>query len=181
MKYRLASCVLPLTLLLSSCMITPYGPYDTALGGYTNRLINQNTAIVNISSTRITHRYTTQAYALYRAAEVTIDNGFDYFIVVSSSYINKNVRVLEKEDYHGYNTEPPRSYNAFPRSLSYAGYRIEGSRSPQYTSRYGHCIFYGPTIVIKMFKGIAPTGVPGAFDAADIMAHLGPYTYDQHY
>lgn len=180
MKYLLAGIALVASLMLTSCL-TPYGPYDTVLGGYTDRRVNQNTAIVNISTTRITHRYTAQAYALYRAAEVTIDNGFDYFIVISSSYINRNVRVFEREDYHGYNTDPPRSYNAFPRSLAYAGYRMEGTRSPRYTNRYNNqCIFYGPTVVIKMFKGIPPN-VPGAFDAADVMAHLGPYTYDQHY
>ncbi|MFZ2314051.1 MAG: hypothetical protein WAW86_00125 [Gammaproteobacteria bacterium] len=179
MKYLLACLTLFATLTLTSCL-TPYGPYDTILGGYTDRLINQNTAIVNISTTRISGKNMAQSYALYRAAEVTIDNGYDYFIIVSTTHSNRNVRVTERENYHGYNTQPPRLYNAFPRSLSYSGYRIEGSRSPQECSNSSGCMVYGPTIVIKMYNGIVPHA-PGAFDATDIMAHLGPYTYNQHY
>lgn len=180
MKYLLACLTLFITLNLTSCIQTPYGPYDTLLGGYTDRRINLNTAIVNVSSTKITHKGMTQAYALYRCAEVTIDYGYDYFIVVSTTHSNRNIRVLEREDYHKYNTQPPRLYNAFPRTLSYNGYRIEGSRSPQQCSNSSGCMVYGPTIVIKMYNGVVPN-VPGAFDAFDVMAHLGPYTYNQHY
>ena len=70
-------------LVLSACA-TPYGKYGLT-GGYTDSRIDENTFSISVDTNGFTNQQTTSMYGLYRAAELTVENGYDFFVVVSDS------------------------------------------------------------------------------------------------
>ena len=65
--------------LLSACA-TPYGAYGIA-GGYKDARVDENTFSIQVDNNGLTSQKTTSMHALYRAAELTIANGFDYLLL----------------------------------------------------------------------------------------------------
>jgi len=59
-------------------------------GGYTDSLTGNNTAIVSFKSNAFTSMEETRRYAMRRAAEVTLQNGFDYFLIEGDNQYLKN-------------------------------------------------------------------------------------------
>src|SRR5437867_8062989 len=72
-----------LAVVLSACA-TPYGKYGI-LGGYTDSRIDENTFSISVDNNGYTSQQTTSMHALYRAAELTVQNGFDYFVIASGA------------------------------------------------------------------------------------------------
>ena len=70
-----------ITVLLTACA-TPYGQYGL-LGGLTDSRIDANTFSISVDNNGFTSEQTTSMHALYRAAELTVENGFDYFLITS--------------------------------------------------------------------------------------------------
>lgn len=54
-------------------------------GGYTDTKIEDDKFQVEISCNALTADQTCKNYLLYRCAELTLENGFDYFIISESS------------------------------------------------------------------------------------------------
>jgi len=80
--------VLLLLIILISCS-TPYQPQN-ALGGYSSYKIEENTFRVQFKGNQHTKAEKVFEYLERRCAEITIKNGYDYFMVVEdSSHINK--------------------------------------------------------------------------------------------
>lgn len=73
-----------LTLTLAACAASPT-PYQLADedGGYTDQQLEANRYRVTFEGNPATPRSTVEDYALYRAAELTLQTGHDYFKVVS--------------------------------------------------------------------------------------------------
>lgn len=74
------------TLLVSACATeTPYRP-ATGHGfnrtGYSERQIESNRYLVTFAGNSVTDRDTVERYLLFRAAELTLQNGYDYFVMV---------------------------------------------------------------------------------------------------
>ncbi len=74
------------TLLVAGCATeTTYRP-ATGQGfyrdGYSDRQIEPGRYIVSFSGNSVTSRDTVERYLLFRAAELTLQNGFDYFVAV---------------------------------------------------------------------------------------------------
>jgi hypothetical protein len=65
-------------LILSGCA-TQYGKYGIA-GGYEDSRIDENTFSISVSNNGFTNQQTTSMHAMYRAAELTVENGYDYFL-----------------------------------------------------------------------------------------------------
>ena len=76
-----ALCVL----LVAACQ-TPT-PYKAAVtpndDGYTSQQIETNRFRISFKGNSLTNRQTVDTYMLFRAAEVTLQNGGDYFIIVN--------------------------------------------------------------------------------------------------
>jgi hypothetical protein len=73
-------------LVLSGCATeTPYRP-ATGKGfyrtGYSDRQIEANRFLVTFSGNTVTERDTVERYLLFRAAQLTLQNGYDYFVMV---------------------------------------------------------------------------------------------------
>ena len=69
---------------LAACSIapTPYQALDEN-GGYSEQQIEDNRYSVKFAGNEATPRDAVEEYALYRAAEITLESGHDYFKVVS--------------------------------------------------------------------------------------------------
>ncbi|HVW98904.1 MAG TPA: hypothetical protein VHA52_00455, partial [Candidatus Babeliaceae bacterium] len=95
---------------------TPYQEFQTfggiPLGGYADAQVNQNTAIVTFRANIFSPFNRIRSFLIYRSAQVTLENGYDYFIVVSMTTSPVNVNLQTQYDYHGYNTDPPRLYTS---------------------------------------------------------------------
>ncbi|WP_448664848.1 CC0125/CC1285 family lipoprotein [Sphingomonas sp. CJ20] len=74
-------------LALGGCMTaTPYKP-ATGVGeyrtGYSDEQIESNRFRVSFAGNSLTARETVERYLLYRAAELTLQSGFDHFVLVT--------------------------------------------------------------------------------------------------
>ena len=72
--------------VLSGCATeTPYRP-ATGKGfyrtGYTDRQVEANRFLVTFAGNTVTERDTVERYLLYRAAQLTVENGYDFFVMV---------------------------------------------------------------------------------------------------
>lgn len=79
-------------MLIAACA-TPYGKYGIA-GGYTDSRFDENTFSISVDTNGFTDQNTTSQHAMYRAAELTVENGFDYFIIVTGGSSPTSVVLL---------------------------------------------------------------------------------------
>ena len=83
MKITAAIAAIGLVIGLSACeTVTPYQPlrHGTEVsGGFTDQRLDQNHFRVTFQGNTLTPRETVESYLLYRAAELTVSQGFDWF------------------------------------------------------------------------------------------------------
>ncbi len=70
--------------LLAGCNATLYQPM-TLDGGYTHTRVGANMFNVVFQGNAHTSWQTAENYALYRSAELSLESGFDYFVVVGGN------------------------------------------------------------------------------------------------
>ena len=101
-NFKLAALVVGLFLGGCSSKYQPYGYFN---GGYSEVLTTKDSFKVNFRGNSYTNEDTVMKYALRRASELSIINGYQYFIVVSSKdltvtkkYENTQNNVKQKHD-----------------------------------------------------------------------------------
>jgi len=75
------------TCLLASC-VTAYQP-DGISGGYSDKVLTGNTVQVTFRGNRLTPPETVHSFLLRRCAEVTLQDGYNYFAVVHEETPNE--------------------------------------------------------------------------------------------
>ena len=158
MKKLAALCI---ALTLSACA-TPYGKYGL-LGGFTDSRIDENTFSISVDTNGFTSQQTTSMQALYRAAELTVENGFDYFFIASGAN-NSTSMAMAMPGSSTSNT----TVNAYG-STAYA--RTTTTSTP---TTIMPVVFPNSTLIVKAFKGAKPEGASNAYDARSVMKYLGP-------
>ncbi|WP_203290827.1 CC0125/CC1285 family lipoprotein [Maricaulis parjimensis] len=153
----LAACATP----------TPYQAADGGRSGYSQTQIESNRFRISFRGNSLTDRETTENYLLYRAAELTVENGYDYFTVVTRA-TDEDTRVTGTGIHRSY-------YSAFPVHYTYYhprwGWR--GWRDPFWDDlNYREITRYEASAEIFMGRGERPDD-PEAFDARDVMGNLG--------
>lgn len=149
------------SLVLVACA-TPYGKYGL-LGGFTDSRIDENTFSIAVDTNGFTSQQTTSMHALYRAAELTVENGFDYFVIVNGANNSASMAMAMP----GGSTSNT-TINAYGSS-AYA--RTTNTYAPTIVVPVA---FPNSTLMIKSFKGNKPDGASDAFDARAVMKYLGP-------
>jgi hypothetical protein len=152
----------PLVLLLGACAYpTPYQPADGGYG-YSEQQIEEDRYRVSFSGNPSTPRETVQNYLLYRAAELTMQNGYDYFTVVERD-VERSTRYYSQGyvDDFGFYDYPyyRRGFRRFYRPSFYS------------TSAYP-VSEYSSVADIVMAEGEKPKGDPNAYDALDVVQQL---------
>jgi len=153
--------VVMLSSLLVACA-TPYGPKGL-LGGFSDVRIDDNTFSVNVEANGYTSQQTASLQALYRAAELTAQNGFDHFVVVDGANTAQSGAMVMP------------STSSSNTKIGMAGNTAYAKTTTTYAPTVMMPIFFpNATLTIKTFKGAKPEGDPNAYDARAVMANLGP-------
>jgi len=151
-------------LLAGACQSgpTPYQASTRMDGGYSQTRIEDARFRITFKGNSMTDRERVENYMLFRAAELTLENGYDNFTIVERD-TDKDKRV--------------RSYGGYMGTrLSYAYYSPRygwvGAWEPYWTpERYDEVTRYEATAEILLGKG-PKSSDPNAFDARDVSKNL---------
>jgi hypothetical protein len=166
---------------LTACATaTPYQPNvrgQAVSGGFTDYRIADNRYKVTFSGNSLTSRDTVERYLLYRAAELSLDQGYDGFILADRE-TNRDTRTY-------YDPGPSRfgfGYGYWRPSWRYFGPRY-GWRAwdpwrndPFWADDMDMRTVtrFEATAEIVLYKGASPDGAERSFNAREVTANLGP-------
>ena len=167
---------LALALFLSACAtVNPYKPAASATGyGYSEQRLENDRFRVTFRGDSATNRSEVQDYLLYRSAEVTLQAGYDYFVVTNRATETERQRdpaFYGPGGYYGGWMFPTYYYS--PRWGWRPYYDPFWSR-PMY---YSEVTRYQATAEIVMHKGTKPAGDSNAFDARQVQTNLQPRVF----
>jgi hypothetical protein len=153
--------VVLLGLLLAACAGKPT-PYQQTQGGYgySEQRIEENRYRVSFAGNSATSRQTVEDYLLYRAAELTVQNGHDWFGVADRDTV---------QEYAGYGGSPAMGMGVGGGSggvgvgLSFPMFG-GGGGAPSYTAHMD----------ILVHDGEKPQDNANAYDAFSVISRLQP-------
>ena len=162
-----------LMLAMAACATsTPYGPASSSGGyGFNEQRIEDNRYRISFRGNSLTSRETVENFLLFRAAELTVQNGYDYFIVVEGDTETRtSYSIPANPAFFGtYGYGYPGRHYAFPY------YAYGWGWGYPYNDRYAREITrYSALAFVTMHKGDKPVDNPQAFDARDVMTNLAP-------
>lgn len=180
MKRLFLAAAAAATFALSACATaTPYQPYTAAgssSGGYSETRIASDRFRVTFQGNTVTEREQVERYLLYRAAEVTVAEGYDWFSLVDRDTERQARSYVVDRDPFGYDYWQPSWY-----------YVVRGNRVYRVYDPFPMRSFYGPsgydvrqveqyraTAEIFLGRGQKPADDRTAFDAREVIANLGP-------
>lgn len=155
---------------LAACATsTPYQPAERGRGyGFSEQKIEENSYRITFRGNSLTTRETVENSLLFRAAELTLQNGYDYFVIVENetearkSYSSTASPAFYGHYYYGH----PGYYYAFPYYAYGFGW---GEPFDTYTREYTR---YSAVAFVTMHKGAKPADDPHAFDAREVEKNL---------
>jgi hypothetical protein len=164
-------------LLLSACTTpTPYQPLargSQVSGGYSEQRLEDNRFRVTFSGNSLTSRQRVENYLLFRAAEITLQSGYDGFTMVNRA-TDPTVRTTVQRDPFG---PGPWGWWGPSWRYHYGGYWRSWDPwgpDPFWADRVDVSTVtnYEATAEIVMFRGRRDD--PASFDARQITQNLGP-------
>ena len=191
------------TVLTACATATPYqaAQNESARNGYSETQIENDRVRVSFDGNSLTKRETVETYLLYRAAELTKEKGYDYFILTDRSTDEKS-----RPRYSGYSGYASPYYGFFDYSYyspyrgwsnpyyrpyyAYHGYGHGGYGYSHYSpfydgfggygGGYGYNGFgydeitrYRATAEVKFGKGQKPADADNASNAQEVLENLG--------
>jgi hypothetical protein len=136
---------------------TPFQQASGGGGGYTTQQIASNRFRVSFTGNTVTPREVVDTYLLYRAAELTLENGFDYFIIVNRD------------------TQRNTQFRTYGDTLNTGWRGGWGWRHSGFTTyRTVPITSYEAVADIVLNRGPAPTDNPDAYTAREVLAAIGP-------
>lgn len=155
---------------LTACATGPiYHPASKPGGeGFTEQQIQDNRFRVTFNGNASTARETVEDYLLYRAAELTVAKGYDYFIIAEKdTEAKKTVRTVRRPAYYGrYAHFLGESYYSFP----YYAYGFDWTYP--YEEDIQEYNRYSASAYIDMHRGVRPINNPRAFNAQSVLKNL---------
>jgi len=165
MRMAISLIALSATCLLAGC-VTAYQP-DGVSGGYSDKVLAGNTVQVTFRGNRLTTPETVHSFLLRRCAEVTLQDGYNYFALVHEEEPNEGntdafgskVSTATIEMYQGKPQGEPRAYDA---SLLLRELLAEEGESEE-----------PPPVVVANANREMPPPIPGAAQPSNTAAN-GP-------
>lgn len=149
-----------LALIMIGGCSTPYQPRGFR-GGYSEIKLTSDQYIVSFKGNGSTGSDTVRAYVLYRSAEITLSDGYDYFLVIEGGI--------------GSSVSTYTSSGSYQSSTTFTG---TGSARTTGTFTPGQTYFirmHEGTLRIKLFKeGEQPNDI-NVFNALELRANLDPH------
>lgn len=181
MRYRFLKPVLlaaTAALALSACATaTPYGPAGVnSRFGYAEQRVDSDRYRVSFSGNSVTSRDQVEMALLLRAAEVTTENGYDWFATVNRA-TDRDVRLQATPDPFFYDRYSPFWGPSWR-------YHRRGSWSP-WGDPFGRDAFgrdldvreidrFEASAEVVMGRGAKPANDPNAFDAREVISNIAP-------
>jgi hypothetical protein len=183
MTRRYAALAVLVATLGACATATPYQPNirgQATSGGFSEVRLEADRFRVNFSGNSLTSRETVEGYLLYRAAELTVAQGYDWFAVVDRQ-TDRNARTYVEPDPF-YRPWYGPSYNFWRPSWRYYG----GGYGWRSWDPFFGDPFWGDRMDVRtverfeasaeivMHRGPKPQDDARAFDARAVMDNLGP-------
>ena len=158
--YRTVAVSLLLMAVLVACGHPTF--YQPASNGYgfAEQRLEDNRYRITFRGNSITPLPVVENYLVYRAAEITLQNGYDYF-EIADKRTNKSTRYFA-------------TYNDFGRPYYLRRYPYYFYDFGPYTADYRPIEEFTATANVVMFRGSKPAGKTDAYDARDVIQRLGP-------
>jgi len=183
-KFAAIAASLALAGLLSACATaTPYQPNipgQATSGGYSEQRIEPNRFRVTFAGNSLTSRETVEGFLLFRAAELTVQEGYDWFEIADRNVERDRRTYIERDPLYSPWYGP--SYGFWAPSWRYYG----GGFGWRSWDPYWGSPFWGDRMDVRtvdkyeasaeilMSRGAKPTDNPRAFDARAVIENLGP-------
>lgn len=173
-------------ILLAGCAAMPATPYQPYVphsaagvhGGYSEQQLAPDRYLVRFHGNSMTSRDRVEGYLLYRAADLTLQRGFDWFTILDRD-TEHNVRTIVRPD-PSYRPWFGPEYDAWrPNWNVYVppyGWSQMYGRGYSATSEVDvrHIEAFETTAEIEMGRGPMPVNDPRAINARKVLADLGP-------
>lgn len=170
---------LPLFLIalaaLAACagaVATPYQPSASAGGyGYAETPIEANRVRLAFRGNSLTDRDTVETYLLFRAAETTVEHGFDYFVVASRGTDERTTTYRTHDPFYPHFSPVYWYYSPrFGWRPAYDPFFADPFwRDPV---RYREVTRYEAVAEITMHRGAKPAEDASAYDAREVVSNL---------
>lgn len=165
--------LITLIAVVAAACATPsaYAPKtDESQGGYSESRIETNRWRVTFAGNTLTGRDKVETFLLYRAAELTLANGFDHFIVADRA-TDEKTRRLASVGHRSSSLFRSHAWYFHPRLGWVPAYDpFAGLWDDPYLAR--ETTRYTASAEIAMFKGPKPPDRADAFDARDVVSNL---------
>jgi hypothetical protein len=182
-KFMTFAAAAALSAGLAACATpTPYQPNlkgQSASGGYSEIRVEPNRFRVNFAGNSLTTRETVEGYLLFRAAELTVQNGYDWFTVVDRDTDKQSRTYVEPDPFYrpwygSYGFWRP-SWRYYGRGYGWRGWDPFWG-DPFWADRVDVRTIerYEASAEIVMQKGPKPEADPKAFDARAVIENLRP-------
>ena len=153
-KYLSWLLIISGVLLLSACE-PKYQQQSWWSGGYSSTQIDQNTFRVSYEGDIGTDAGKVNDFLMYRAAELTMQSGYDYFVFTNKDVTKQTQTQCQQQN----NFDNKKNKNNYPTSS---------------TKNCSESVAYTVTANIKMYKGKKPESNINAYDAMNLMQYMGP-------
>ena len=178
------AAVLALSLGLAACeTATPYQPLSRAsatAGGFSDHQLDADHFRVTFSGNSMTSRETVETYLLYRAAELTVSQGADWFEMVDRHTERDRRTYVDPDPFYG---RPGYAYGYWRPYWRFSARHGGGWRT--WDPFWGDPFWadqmdvqtverFEASAEIALHHGAKPQDQPRAFDAREVMANLGP-------
>ena len=170
--------------LVAACTTaTPYQPNiagQKVSGGFSEMRVEENRYRVTFSGNSLTSRQTVEGYLLYRAAELTVEQGFDWFAIVDRNTDVDRRTYVDSDPFFSPWYGP--GYGYWRPSWRYYG----GGYGWRSWDPYWGDPFWADRMDVRtiekfeasaeviMHRGAKPADDPRAFDARAVVTNLGP-------
>ena len=181
LKTTTVAVLMAATALTACATATPYQPNlpgQAVSGGFSEQRLDATHFRVTFAGNSLTSRDTVERYLLYRSAELTVDQGYDWFANVEKQ-VDRTSRTYVEPDPFGYGGggfgywRPSwRYYGVGPGWRRWDPWYGDPFWADRMDVRTVEKFEAGAEIV--MGKGAAPAGDLHAFDARDVLKNLGP-------
>ena len=175
-----AALCLAIGLAAGSCATsTPYQPKiagQAVHGGYSERRLGEGRYLMTFDGNTLTSRERVEGYMLYRAAELAVQNDYDWFRIVQRA-TDTDERTYVEPNYHPwYGYGHWRPYWRYYRPHRGWGSWYPYGRDPFWADRYDVQTVreFEAHAEVVMGHGPLPPGDGDLFDARKVMADLGP-------
>lgn len=156
--------------LVACATPTPYQPVEgnpasRLARGYSDQRIESNRYRLKFSGNSATSRETVEDYMLYRAAELTLENGYDWFTLSGRNTKEDKTTTSSYRDPFG-----PSYYGGVSWRYYRSGWGAWGSYQETESTFYR----YEASAEVILGKGEKPEGDPNAYDAREVKQNLDP-------